>query len=131
MKIETTKKETRFIRAYFEAVRFTEAREDHDAEFCEIWKREQVLECLAFFVYAEHMLCDKAIEQAGHDFWLSRNGHGTGFWDRDSYYYKDCIRDWLQRRAETFGESDVLYEQLDIEEWERLRHRYPMIEESF
>ena len=19
----------------------------------------------------------------GHDFWLSRNGHGTGFWDRD------------------------------------------------
>lgn len=21
-------------------------------------------------------------EQAGHDFWLSRNGHGTGFWDR-------------------------------------------------
>lgn len=21
-------------------------------------------------------------EQAGHDFWLSRNGHGAGFWDR-------------------------------------------------
>lgn len=21
--------------------------------------------------------------QAGHDFWLTRNGHGTGFWDRD------------------------------------------------
>ncbi len=21
-------------------------------------------------------------EQAGHDFWLTRNGHGTGFWDR-------------------------------------------------
>lgn len=20
---------------------------------------------------------------AGHDFWLTRNGHGTGFWDRD------------------------------------------------
>lgn len=20
--------------------------------------------------------------QAGHDFWLTRNGHGTGFWDR-------------------------------------------------
>jgi len=22
------------------------------------------------------------IEQAGHDFWLTRNGHGAGFWDR-------------------------------------------------
>ena len=21
-------------------------------------------------------------EQAGHDLWLTRNGHGTGFWDR-------------------------------------------------
>lgn len=21
--------------------------------------------------------------QAGHDFWLTRNGHGVGFWDRD------------------------------------------------
>jgi len=21
-------------------------------------------------------------ELAGHDFWLTRNGHGTGFWDR-------------------------------------------------
>ena len=21
-------------------------------------------------------------EQSGHDFWLTRNGHGTGFWDR-------------------------------------------------
>jgi hypothetical protein len=25
--------------------------------------------------------------QAGHDFWLTRNGHGTGFWDR--YYGTD------------------------------------------
>jgi len=23
-------------------------------------------------------------EQAGHDFWLTRNGHGAGFWSRDS-----------------------------------------------
>mgnify|MGYP001580903696 CR=1 FL=1 len=23
-----------------------------------------------------------SIESAGHDFWLTRNGHGAGFWDR-------------------------------------------------
>jgi hypothetical protein len=22
-------------------------------------------------------------ESAGHNFWLTRNGHGTGFWDED------------------------------------------------
>lgn len=25
----------------------------------------------------------EASEQAGHDFWLTRNGHGCGFWDGD------------------------------------------------
>lgn len=24
----------------------------------------------------------ESLEQAGHDFWLTRNGHGAGFWDR-------------------------------------------------
>lgn len=23
------------------------------------------------------------VERAGHDFWLTRNGHGAGFWDGD------------------------------------------------
>jgi hypothetical protein len=23
------------------------------------------------------------LEQVGHDFWLTRNGHGAGFWDRN------------------------------------------------
>lgn len=25
-------------------------------------------------------------EQAGHDFWLTRNGHGAGFWGRGDLY---------------------------------------------
>lgn len=27
-----------------------------------------------------------ADERAGHDFWLTRNGHGAGFWDRPEIY---------------------------------------------
>ena len=27
-------------------------------------------------------LADMDPEHAGHDFWLTRNGHGAGFWDR-------------------------------------------------
>ena len=26
---------------------------------------------------------DAPMEWAGHDFWLTRNGHGCGYWDRD------------------------------------------------
>lgn len=28
----------------------------------------------------------KLLEMAGHDLWLTRNGHGTGFWDRPEVY---------------------------------------------
>lgn len=31
-----------------------------------------------YWVYLE----DLDPEQCGHDFWLTRNGHGAGFWDR-------------------------------------------------
>lgn len=30
----------------------------------------------------QHAAGYDAMECAGHDFWLTRNGHGTGFWDR-------------------------------------------------
>lgn len=40
-------------------------------------------------------------EQAGHDFVLTRNGHGTGFWDRG---YGDA-GDELSKWAKTFGEA--------------------------
>ncbi len=109
MIIELTRKEKIFVSAYFDALDFTE--DSQGRELCEVFKREQVIECLAFFVYAECYLSDDNIEQAGHDFWFSRNGHGTGFWDRDSDYYTPYVRDWLQRKAETFKEVDVIYEE--------------------
>lgn len=47
--------------------------------------------------------------QLGHDFWLTRNGHGAGFWDR--YYGADDPRTENGRKlteaAKTFGECDL------------------------
>jgi hypothetical protein len=40
---------------------------------------------------------------AGHDFWLTRNGHGAGFWDRGLGRYGDR----LTAAAKAFGEVDV------------------------
>jgi len=44
--------------------------------------------------------------QAGTDFWLSRNGHGTGFQDRDHVFGKEAA-ERLQQAARRFGESYV------------------------
>jgi len=39
-------------------------------------------------------------EMLGHDFWLSRNGHGAGFFDRG----EGAIGDLLQEKAREYGE---------------------------
>jgi hypothetical protein len=41
-------------------------------------------------------------EQNAHDFWLTRNGHGAGFWDRG---YPDEIGDALSAVCKEFGEK--------------------------
>ena len=46
------------------------------------------------------------MECVGHDFWLTRNGHGAGFWDReDAYYVHPEIRDTFNEVAKTFPEQ--------------------------
>lgn len=42
-------------------------------------------------------------EQVGHDFWLTRNGHGAGFWDRCLDHYGDTLTDMCV----PYGESDL------------------------
>lgn len=39
--------------------------------------------------------------QHGHDFWLTRNGHGAGFWDRG---YPKELGQYLTDKAHAFGE---------------------------
>lgn len=41
------------------------------------------------------------MEQAGHDFWLTRCGHGVGFWDRDA----GEVGERLTKASEAFGEA--------------------------
>ncbi len=41
--------------------------------------------------------------QAGRDFWLTRNGHGAGFWDRQ-ILDADDLGDKLSAIARTYGE---------------------------
>lgn len=45
---------------------------------------------------------DWSDEQMGHDFWLSRNGHGAGFWDRGFE-----SGGALHKAAKSFGSFDL------------------------
>jgi hypothetical protein len=45
-------------------------------------------------------------EHLGHDLWLTRNGHGAGFWDCD-YGGRDEIGEKLTEGAEKLGSSDM------------------------
>lgn len=42
-------------------------------------------------------------KQLGHDLWLTRNGHGAGFWDRDLGELGEQLSAW----AKTLGECDL------------------------
>lgn len=43
-------------------------------------------------------------EQNGHDFWLTRNHHGAGFWDRG---YDEGVSDALTDAAHKCGECNL------------------------
>ena len=113
--IETNKKESEFITAYLEAVDFTELGEDGqppiDAEIDEDFLRESIIDCLAFYSRIACYLSDDNIAQAGHDFWLTRNGHGTGFWDRPEIY-RDYLIGKFTKIAESFGEAYAVYDEI-------------------
>lgn len=62
-------------------------------------------ECLSFIRSNAVALSDPRItaEQAGHDFWLTRNGHGAGFWDRGLGH----IGTKLTKEAKVYGSCDL------------------------
>lgn len=62
-------------------------------------------DCYSFLVKAWGIVSELDLQQAGHDFWLTRNGHGTGFWDREDVYKGKGEE--LTKLAESYGEQYV------------------------
>lgn len=59
--------------------------------------------CGELFVMANMKRCPancSVSEAAGHDFWLTRNGHGAGFWDGD---WSEPAATTLDENAKAFG----------------------------
>lgn len=47
-------------------------------------------------------------EAAGHDFWLTRNGHGVGFWDREEIWGEN--KDTLSDAADSYNELHLYWD---------------------
>ncbi len=51
---------------------------------------------------------------AGHDFWLTRNGHGAGFWDGDWPEYGEVLTElcegWGERHL--YINNNLIYQEL-------------------
>lgn len=61
-----------------------------------------VADCIKFQTDNMEMIIDD-LGRAGHDFWLTRNGHGTGFWDGDWPEHGDA----LTVECKKYGECDL------------------------
>jgi len=60
-------------------------------------------DCRAFATEAEAQEYEP--EKVGHDFWLSRNGYGSGFFDAE--YLNEDLATWWQKIAQKAGKSGV------------------------
>ena len=118
-----------FTQGYIEALFFTETEagtdaESHDPENesalhgecgfsdlapdslasiiddCEAFQRENAA------LLAEAYTRDYDAEQAGRDYWFTRNGHGVGFWDRDALKPQGAEWDALQRPLDTWSPAE-------------------------
>ena len=97
-----------FTEACIEALYFTDTGDDEqpesDAELDEDCRLNLEADCRSFWHRFGCYVCAEpdgpTIDRAGHDFWLTRNGHGAGFWDGDWPQYGEL----LTKAAEGYGE---------------------------
>jgi len=96
------------ICGYKEAIAFTDCQEGDETANAR-WSREMLAaitqDVTAFITenYALLQQADMTGTQTGIDFWLSRNGHGGGFFDRGL----GELGEQLQGAAEAYGVKEV------------------------
>ena len=105
-----------FHAAYIEALYFTDTGDEDQAaqdaklspDAAEICRAD----CLSFWHrFGRYVDAAKMTpQQAGHDFWLTRNGHGAGFWDGD---WPEPYADMLTKGSKSYGEIDVYLSDAD------------------
>lgn len=100
-----------FTRAYIKCALWSSTDEDGEpldrncdaSDISEETRAQIIADCAKFqSENAENIGIDW--EQAGHDFWLTRNGHGCGFWDGD----------WLEPQATRLTDAAHAFASFDL-----------------
>lgn len=102
-----------FARAYVEAMMWLLQDEDgNNLDYLGVHDiADETLACIAATCAAFQQENADALQgadlaQAGHDFYLTRNGHGAGYWDRPADTYpRDPRGERLTRAADAYGET--------------------------
>jgi hypothetical protein len=94
-----------FVQAYIEAMFFADTPEEESWSFDDLHEsalQKIKADCATFCADQKTLdLIEGEEKQAGHDLWLTRQGHGAGFWDGD--WPKDA-GEYLTARANQLGE---------------------------
>ncbi len=102
---------TQIFLAYLECALFcgTEDNYQYISDNVDNTAKETMLkDCTEFYTEIKDLLPeDIDYKQIGHDFWLSRNRHGSGFWDRDEDVYSKELGQKLHEIAIAKGEVDL------------------------
>jgi hypothetical protein len=103
------------VRAYLECAEWCGLQDDQrealELSVSPSWAPEAIclatLDCTDFLESNRGDIGDEA-ERAGHDFWLTRNRHGAGFWDGD---WPAAAGQAMTGSAHGFGECYVSFDE--------------------
>lgn len=105
---------TTIVNAYIEAFYFADTGEEgqpsKEAELAP-GTLEQIKSDVELFLSYAPMIKINGLgswtwDQVGHDLYFTRQGHGTGFWDKADTYGSKLITEQLTRIAEHLGHVD-------------------------
>src|SRR5260221_13123445 len=101
----------KFFDSYVETALWSSTDEDdqpldgqYDASDIAASTLDEMMKDCENFLEANEADIDGKYAQAGHDFWLTRNRHGAGFWDGD---WPDKVGDRLTKDAHAYGSVDL------------------------
>lgn len=111
-----------FVKAYLAAAIWSSTYENEDGECVPMDDKYSTRDISASSIFDATQDCIQFInangipsygdpeysdaEKAGHDFWLTRNHHGAGFWDRRELSMEDKAR--LMEASHSFREVDLI-----------------------
>lgn len=112
-------KEELFVNSYIETALWTLT--DENEEPCD-WASHDDIECetlkhlvgdaASFYeAHQEYFTSEENSAKGGQDFWLTRNGHGAGFWDGG---WEDEVGYELSSAAKVYGGHDLYLGEDDI-----------------